>query len=53
VGGLDLVDIVDASGHSGARHVRVGAVIPDGRSMILSGLAGGERVVVHGGAVHE
>lgn len=45
-GGLDLVVVLGEDGAAGSRAVTVGGPLPDGRVEILSGLQGGERVVV-------
>ncbi|MGE0640560.1 MAG: efflux RND transporter periplasmic adaptor subunit [Thermoanaerobaculia bacterium] len=45
-GGLDLVVVRDADGRAESRVVTVGATGADGRVEILSGLAGGESVVL-------
>lgn len=45
-GGLDLVVTVGEEGATASRAVTVGGTLPDGRVEILSGLQGGERVVL-------
>lgn len=58
-GGLDLVVVVDDEGRASSRAVTVGPPLPDGRLEVLSGLKGGERVLLEladvppaGAAVH-
>jgi RND family efflux transporter MFP subunit len=45
-GGLDLVVLVDGEGRTSSRAVTVGAPLADGRLEILSGLDGGETVLL-------
>jgi len=45
-GGLDLVVLVDGDGRTSSRAVTVGAPLADGRLEILSGLDGGETVLL-------
>lgn len=45
-GGLDLVVVVDEEGRTSSRAVTLGLPLPDGRLEVLSGLKGGERVLL-------